>query len=98
MPEFRSDGIGSLLKPDYLREARQSLARREMNPRDYKGLEDKAVDEAVDLQARCGVEVVTDGEMRWEHFFSHVADSFEGFDRYGGGPSRSATTQLRRRL
>ena len=84
MQEFRSDVVGSLLRPVFLMDAQGSLARNEINPKDYKVLEDRSVDLAVDLQTQCGVEVVTDGEMRREHFFSHVADSFEGFDRYGG--------------
>jgi len=84
MPEFRCDVVGSLLRPEYLQNAHRGLAKAEIIPGDYKVLEDRAVDEAVDLQTRCGVEVLTDGEMRREHFFSHVTDSFEGFDRYGG--------------
>jgi len=84
MQEFRSDVVGSLLRPVYLKDAHQNFARDEINPRDFKVLEDRSVDLAVDLQIRCGIEVVTDGEMRREHFFSHIADSFEGFDRYGG--------------
>ena len=84
MLELHTDVVGSLLRPEYLKDAYQGLVRSDLNPGDYKVLEDRAVDEAVDLQARCGVGVVTDGEMRREHFFSHVADSFEGFDRYGG--------------
>jgi 5-methyltetrahydropteroyltriglutamate--homocysteine methyltransferase len=78
--------VGSLLRPEYLQCAYRSLAKAEISPGDYKALEERAIDEAVDLQTRCGLEVVSDGEMRREHFFCHLADSFEWFDRYRAGP------------
>ncbi len=84
MAEMRSDVIGSLLRPEYLKEARQRLAAGEISDPGFKRIEDRAVDEAVDLQLRSGVDVITDGEMRRYAFFGHFVDAMEGFDKLGG--------------
>jgi 5-methyltetrahydropteroyltriglutamate--homocysteine methyltransferase len=80
----RSEGIGSLLRPSYLMEARQRLERGEMTPADFKRVEDHAVDEAVSVQEAAGLDVVTDGEQRRYAFFGHLAEALEGFDKFGG--------------
>src|SRR5215510_6850826 len=79
-----SDIVGSLLRPDYLREAQGTLERGELTPANYKKVEDRAVDEAVALQQDAGLDVVTDGEMRRYAFFGHLAEALEGFDKFGG--------------
>ena len=55
-----------------------------MSQSDFKQMEDRAVDEAIDLQIRAGVEIITDGEMRRYAFFGHLIDAVEGFDKFGG--------------
>jgi 5-methyltetrahydropteroyltriglutamate--homocysteine methyltransferase len=64
---YRSDVVGSLLRPAYLKEARERQGQ--ITPVEFKAIEDRAVDEAVDLQQRAGIEVLTDGEMRRYAFF-----------------------------
>src|SRR5207249_3927674 len=51
---------------------------------EFKSIEDRAVDEAVEVQKRAGVEVLSDGEMRRYAFFGHLVDAVEGFDKLGG--------------
>lgn len=85
MLAYRSDVVGSLLRPDYLKEARQSRASGSISDADFKKIEDRAVDEAIALQIRSGVDVITDGEMRRDAFFSPLTEAVEGFDRLGGG-------------
>jgi 5-methyltetrahydropteroyltriglutamate--homocysteine methyltransferase len=80
----RSDVVGSLLRPDYLRDAQGRLQRGELTPAAYKTVEDRAVGEAVALQQQAGLDVVTDGEMRRYAFFGHLAESLEGFDKTAG--------------
>jgi 5-methyltetrahydropteroyltriglutamate--homocysteine methyltransferase len=80
----RSDVVGSLLRPDYLRDAQGRLERGEITPAAYKAVEDRAVGEAVALQQDAGLDVVTDGEMRRYAFFGHLAEALEGFDKFGG--------------
>lgn len=80
----RSDTVGSLLRPEYLRDAQKKLELGELTPAAYKKVEDRAVDEAVALQQNAGLDVVTDGEMRRYAFFGHLAEALEGFDKYAG--------------
>jgi methionine synthase II (cobalamin-independent) len=80
----RSDVVGSLLRPDYLRDAQAALKRGDLTPAAYKAIEDRSVDEAVALQQDAGLAVVTDGEMRRYAFFGHLAEALEGFDKFGG--------------
>jgi 5-methyltetrahydropteroyltriglutamate--homocysteine methyltransferase len=82
---YRSDVVGSLLRPAYLKEARQRHEAGVVGAAEFKKIEDRAVDEAVALQIRAGVDIVTDGEMRRDSFFGHMIDAVEGFDRVGGG-------------
>jgi 5-methyltetrahydropteroyltriglutamate--homocysteine methyltransferase len=81
---YRSDVVGSLLRPAYLKEARERHAAGELSDAAFKQIEDRAVAEAVELQDRAGIEVVTDGEMRRYAFYGHLVDALEGYDKLGG--------------
>jgi methionine synthase II (cobalamin-independent) len=84
MPTYRSDVVGSLLRPAYLKEARTRHAAGELDDAAFKKIEDRAVDEAIALQERAGVDVVSDGEMRRYAFYGHLIEAVEGFDKLGG--------------
>lgn len=81
---YRSEVVGSLLRPTYLVEARKQLEAGQMSPADFKVLEDQAVREAIALQEAAGIDVITDGEMRRYAFYGHLIDALEGFDKLGG--------------
>ena len=81
---YRSDVVGSLLRPNYLKEARDLYASGKLSDVAFKKIEDRAVDECVDVQIRAGIEMITDGEMRRYAFFGHLIDAVDGFDKYGG--------------
>jgi 5-methyltetrahydropteroyltriglutamate--homocysteine methyltransferase len=81
---YRSDVVGSLLRPEYLKEARQRHEAGELTDAAFKLIEDRAVDEAVELQERAGIEVISDGELRRYAFYGHLVDALEGFDKFGG--------------
>jgi len=81
---YRSDTVGSLLRPHYLKDARQQHESGQLDDAAFKKIEDRAVDEAVALQTRVGLDVVTDGELRRYAFFGHLIDAVEGFDKLGG--------------
>jgi 5-methyltetrahydropteroyltriglutamate--homocysteine methyltransferase len=51
---------------------------------EFKRLEDRAVDEALETQSVAGIDVITDGEMRRYAFYGHLIDSVDGFDKFGG--------------
>src|SRR2546430_6020875 len=84
MPIYRSDVVGSLLRPAYLVEAGRGAESGHLDAAAFKRLEDRAVDEAIDLQEAAGLAVVTDGEMRRYAFFGHLIEALDGFDKLGG--------------
>ena len=81
---YRSDVVGSLLRPAYLKTARERHEAHQLSDSEFKLLEDRAVDEAIALQESVGLEILTDGEMRRYAFFGHLIDAVEGFDKFGG--------------
>src|SRR5260370_39367891 len=62
--DVRAEVVGSLLRPQYLALARQQLEAGELAPSDYKAVEDRAVDEAIELQTSAGVGVLTRADQR----------------------------------
>lgn len=64
MKTARSDVVGSLLRPTWLREARQRAADGTLAEPELKALEDRAVREAIALQESAGIDAITDGELR----------------------------------
>ncbi|HEU5439453.1 MAG TPA: cobalamin-independent methionine synthase II family protein [Ktedonobacterales bacterium] len=81
---YHSEVIGSLLRPAYLVDARKQLESGELTPADFKVIEDRAVDEAIALQASAGIDVITDGEQRRYAFYGHLVEALDGFDKFGG--------------
>jgi 5-methyltetrahydropteroyltriglutamate--homocysteine methyltransferase len=84
MSTYRSDVIGSLLRPAYLKEARKKRDSGELTHVEFKKIEDRAVNEAIDTQLQAGLAVITDGEMRRYAFYGHLVDAVEGYDKFGG--------------
>jgi 5-methyltetrahydropteroyltriglutamate--homocysteine methyltransferase len=80
----RTDVVGSLLRPSFLKDARARRDAGAIGAPEFKRAEDRAVDEALALQSDVGLSVVTDGEMRRYAFYGHFVDAVEGLDRYGG--------------
>jgi 5-methyltetrahydropteroyltriglutamate--homocysteine methyltransferase len=76
-PPFRADHVGSLLRPAYLHEARESAQKGAITREALRQSEDRAIREAVALQESVGLQSVTDGEFR--RAFWHV-DFLTGFD------------------
>ena len=81
---YRSEVVGSLLRPSYLKEARRQLEAGEMPPSEFKAIEDRAVAEAIALQEAAGMDIITDGELRRYAFYGHLVESLDGFDKLGG--------------
>src|SRR6185436_6813684 len=60
----RADVVGSLLRPEYLGEARAAALAGTLDAAELRALEDRAVLEAIALQEGAGIEAITDGEYR----------------------------------
>ena len=77
-PRFRADHIGSLLRPPALLELRRSFEAGKVSADDMKAAEDAAIRDAVAMQERAGLEIISDGEFRrasyHSYFFSKLGD------------------------
>ena len=99
---YRAEVIGSILRPAWLKQARTDFAADRISTAQFKRVEDRAVDEAIALQERCAVDVVSDGEMRRSGFVAPLTDYVEGFEAVafdtrrwqGGGGGTSGETSL----
>ena len=76
------DVVGSLLRPAELLAAQEKFAAGELQPADFKKIEDRAVDQAVTLQEEAGLEIVTDGEMRRQSFQAQMTAAVDGFGEH----------------
>ena len=60
----RADVVGSLLRPEYLRETRDAARAGTIDANEVRAAEDRSVLEAIALQESAGIEAITDGEYR----------------------------------
>lgn len=60
----RAHVVGSMLRPPALLQCSRSFRNGELELREFQKVEDRAVDEAIAVQERAGIDVVTDGEQR----------------------------------
>jgi methionine synthase II (cobalamin-independent) len=77
----RSDVVGSLLRPDYLRAARQGAREGKVSEADLRAVEDRAVREAIALQESAGLDVISDGELRRQSWVITIPLREEGAAR-----------------
>ncbi len=69
-PPFRADEVGSLLRPQRIKDARARFERGEITAADLRKAEDMEIEKVVHRQSSTGLKVATDGEFRrsWWHF------------------------------
>jgi 5-methyltetrahydropteroyltriglutamate--homocysteine methyltransferase len=75
---YRADIVGSLLRPQYLKLAREQYESGRLPAAAYKEIEDRAVDQAIAMQEGAGLDVVTDGELRRHSFIDQLTEAVEG--------------------
>jgi 5-methyltetrahydropteroyltriglutamate--homocysteine methyltransferase len=80
-PPYRADHVGSLLRPDSVKQARKRFfEEKSIGREELKKVEDAAIRDVVKLQQDAGLPVVTDGEMRrayWHFDFMGGLDGME---------------------
>ena len=77
---YRTDQIGSLLRPAELLDARDDFHAGRISLEQLRRVEDEAILDALKMQQQIGVDVYTDGEMRrdaWQTNFSQAVEGFE---------------------
>jgi 5-methyltetrahydropteroyltriglutamate--homocysteine methyltransferase len=69
-PPFRADEVGSLLRPQRIKDARAKFEKGQITPADLRKAEDMEIEKVVHRQSSTGLKVATDGEFRrsWWHF------------------------------
>jgi 5-methyltetrahydropteroyltriglutamate--homocysteine methyltransferase len=77
---IRTDIVGSLLRPAFLKEARVRCDEGRIDAHEMRARENEAVRGAVQLQEAAGLDVVSDGEMRRLNFQDSFGASVEGYD------------------
>src|SRR3954470_7946662 len=92
-PPFRADQVGSLLRPERLKKARENYlgpqtptsALGPHHDAELRRVEDDCIREVVALQERIGLQAVTDGEFRRRSWWLELILGWDGFaaDRTG---------------
>ena len=77
-PPFRADHVGSLLRPQHLKDARDRFRRDEISNDELRAVEDDAIREVVRKQEAVGLQSITDGEFRREFFHLDFLKRLEG--------------------
>lgn len=81
MPKIaRADVVGSLLRPQYLLDARNGWREGHVREAEIQAATDRAVAEAIAMQETAGIDAVTDGEYRRYNFMATmgVRDARDG--------------------
>lgn len=80
-PPFRADHVGSLLRPDSVKQARKKhFEDKSLSPEELKLIEDAAIRDAVTMQQDAGLMAVTDGEYRRSFWHYDFMGGLTGFD------------------
>ena len=74
----RYDHVGSFLRPAYLLQAREQLARGAITPEQLRTVEDRAITEIVQFQQDVGLKSITDGEFRRTYFHIDFLEQLGG--------------------
>jgi 5-methyltetrahydropteroyltriglutamate--homocysteine methyltransferase len=77
-PPFRADHVGSLLRPQELKEAREKRKQGQLSAEELKQVEDRAIRKAVAMQEAAGLQSITDGEFRRAFWHVDFLTGFEG--------------------
>lgn len=80
-PPFRADHVGSLLRPEQLRRARDRYTAGELTAAELAPVEDEAIREVVAMQERVGLQSATDGEFRRASWHMDFIYRLRGIDQ-----------------
>jgi len=76
----RAHHVGSLLRPQTLRDAWSSHRNGAMSDAELSSSQDEAVRDVVDMQQAVGLQVVTDGEFRRVSYWQRFVDAVDGLE------------------
>lgn len=76
---IRAEVVGSMLRPKFLLEAQKLIKSGKITSAEFIMAEDRAVKEAVAIQEKVCVDILTDGEMRRPVFCHNFVKAVHGF-------------------
>jgi 5-methyltetrahydropteroyltriglutamate--homocysteine methyltransferase len=80
-PPFRADHVGSLLRPEAVKQARRRyFEEKTISKEELTRVEDEAIRRIVKMQQDIGLPVVTDGELRRSFWHYDFMGGLTGFD------------------
>lgn len=79
---FRGDHVGSLLRPQQIKEAREQYSKGELSAKGLREIENEAIKKLIEKQKEIGLQAVTDGEFRREYWHLDFIASLEGILTY----------------
>src|SRR5712691_1911320 len=77
-PPFRADHVGSMLRPQELKDAFRDFHGGRMAEAAFREVQDRCIRQAVALQEDVGLQSITDGEFRRGSWFLGFVDAVEG--------------------
>jgi 5-methyltetrahydropteroyltriglutamate--homocysteine methyltransferase len=81
-PPFRADHVGSLLRPQALKDAREKFAKGEITAAQLKAVEDREIERIIKKQEEVGLHAITDGEFRRSWWHLDFLWGLDGAERY----------------
>jgi 5-methyltetrahydropteroyltriglutamate--homocysteine methyltransferase len=84
-PPFRADHVGSLLRPDAIKEARARRASGAIGAEALRAVEDREIERVIRKQEEVGLQSVTDGEFRRSWWHLDFLWGLQGVERYEMG-------------
>lgn len=79
-PPYRADHVGSLLRPDSVKEARKKFYDdKSIDQAELAAVEDEAIKDVIRMQEEVGLLAVTDGEIRRSFWHYDFMGELEGF-------------------
>jgi 5-methyltetrahydropteroyltriglutamate--homocysteine methyltransferase len=80
-PPYRADHVGSLLRPEPVKEARKKFYEdKSISADELKSVEDTAIVDLIKMQEEVGLPVVTDGELRRAYWHYDFMGMLTGLD------------------
>jgi 5-methyltetrahydropteroyltriglutamate--homocysteine methyltransferase len=93
-PPFRADHVGSLLRPQELKNAFRDAHLGKIDEPTFRAIQDRAITDAIKMQEDAGLQSITDGEFRRGSWFFGFVQAVDGlttkdsiftFHHEGGG-------------
>jgi 5-methyltetrahydropteroyltriglutamate--homocysteine methyltransferase len=104
-PPFRADHVGSLLRPQALKDAFRDIRNGAIGKDQYTEILERSIREAVALQEDAGLQSITDGEFRRGSWFLGFVDAVEGlttrdaaFEFHGGDQAKFQSAYVEAKL